>query len=595
MDSSTGEPLSCLHFIKSTVLEAEFFNLCEITAVSKHKPSIDSISDDTLNQIKKYLENIESILKPYKTELFVNGYEITDEQIYRWQARAEIAFKQYEEIRSDPVDILAHHLTPGDSAAMIYHLHQIDLQVPNSNSINRIIKIARSYPRNPTVMLQVALAIYDENPGDAMKSLQSVIEQNPDSRIPTIAFCNILLAKIALNIEEFSIAKEAVEIAINIWQDEPDWHILAAQIYKRIYDNSSAINHLLVATKLSPNNISFHRELGKAYFENANDNPQLLRQAHKSFENALELDPKDIPSIILLANTQYSLNELDNAEINARNALMMAPNRADIYQLLSEIAIRKEDYQGAYDSANKAIELNPKDLQSNIILARSLSAIGRNNEALAKLNTMLSTAPDSRLLLLERINILGKINGPRVGIDELQKLVNSYPEDFNILYALSKLYIDIGETENAVTTAQKALKLSADRMPRNEQANLHLLIGKVLHQIGQLDQSIYHLSEAIQLAPDRLEPYLELGLARKERREYQQALQIFEQATFIAPDDPRVPYQAGLALKESKDYKSSETMLRRAVNLAPHDLNIRRQLAAVVALNLVHNPRTGRN
>jgi hypothetical protein len=48
-------------------------------------------------------------------------------------------------------------------------------------------------------------------------------------------------------------------------------------------------------------------------------------------------------------------------------------------------------------------------------------------------------------------------------------------------------------------------------------------------------------------------------------------------------------------LKESKDYKSSETMLRRAVNLAPNDLTIRRQLAAVVALNLVHNPRTGRN
>jgi len=97
------------------------------------------------------------------------------------------------------------------------------------------------------------------------------------------------------------------------------------------------------------------------------------------------------------------------------------------------------------------------------------------------------------------------------------------------------------------------------------------------------------------LSPDYLEPYLELGLARKEQREYKQALEIFEQATTIAPDDPRAPFQAGLALKESKDYKSSETMLRRAVSLAPHDLNIRRQLAAVVALNLVHNPRSGRN
>jgi hypothetical protein len=30
-------------------------------------------------------------------------------------------------------------------------------------------------------------------------------------------------------------------------------------------------------------------------------------------------------------------------------------------------------------------------------------------------------------------------------------------------------------------------------------------------------------------------------------------------------------------------------MLRQAAELAPEDLNIRRQLAAIIALNLVHN------
>ena len=164
-----------------------------------------------------------------------------------------------------------------------------------------------------------------------------------------------------------------------------------------------------------------------------------------------------------------------------------------------------------------------------------------------------------------------------------------------MLYALAKSHLEVGEPVNAVSVAEQALKVCTDKTSPNEQANLHLMIGQILRQSGQLDPSIEHLSDAIQLAPDRLEPYLELGLARKEGREYQQALQIFERATVIAPDDPRAPFQAGLALKESKDYKSSETMLRKAVSLAPNDLNIRRQLAAVVALNLVHNPRSGRN
>ena len=595
IDFSSNEPLAYLNLAKAAVLEAEFYNLCEVFSVSKHRPSTVSISNETFSQLQKYFENVKSILESYKTDQSIPGLELTDEQIYRWQARADIAFRQYDEIKNDPIDILAQQITPDDTAAVIYHLHQIDLAVPESNSINKIIKIARSHPRNPLVLLQVALAIYGDNPIDAMKSLQAVMEQHPYSKGPIIAFCNVLLAKITLNLEEFNIAQKAIEIAIGIWQDEPEWHILAAQIYKQFSDLNGAISHLLEATNLAPKNITYHLELGKYYLDNAEEDPHLIRQAEKSFEVVLELDPNNISALVFLSTAQCLLNDLANAESYARNALIIAPNRADVYQLLGEIAIKNNDYQGAYQYANQAILLSPKDPQTTIILARSLSALGRHNEALVKLNSMLPTAPDPKYLYLERVKILQNINGPKAGLDELQKLLISYPEDFNILTALAKLYVELGETDNAILTAQQALKVPQDKTPRNEQASLHFLVGRLFRQIGQLDQSIIHLNEAIKLAPDRLEPYLELGLARKERREYQQAIHLFEQATSIAPDDPRAPYLAGLALKESKDYRSSETMLRRAVNLAPHDLNIRRQLAAVVALNLVHNPRTGRN
>jgi hypothetical protein len=44
-------------------------------------------------------------------------------------------------------------------------------------------------------------------------------------------------------------------------------------------------------------------------------------------------------------------------------------------------------------------------------------------------------------------------------------------------------------------------------------------------------------------------------------------------------------------LREQKDYMGAEEMMRRASELAPGDVNIRRQLGAIVALNLVHNPK----
>jgi tetratricopeptide (TPR) repeat protein len=595
IELTTGEPLPHLYLARALILKAEFNNLCEILEVTKHKPSADTLSSENFDQCIEYLDQAKSTLETYQNEQIGIEQGLAYDQIYRWRARANIAFEQLDELNPDPSEILAHQLAYDDSASLISHLHRLDLLDPDSDSLTKIIKIARSHPRNPAVILHVALALNDNNPANAIKSLQSVLQQNPFSKSPTIAFCNILLAKIALNLGELDVAQQAVEAANEFWQDEPCWHSLAARIYTQSSDINDATSHLLEASRLAPKNITYHMELGKLYFENANEDPRMLNQALKSFESALTLDQNDVSALINLATTQCLLNDLEKAEINARNALVLAPNRADIYQLLSDIAIRNNDFQGAYEYANKAILTNPKDIQSTVMLVKSLYALGRHNEALVKLNAVIPSVQDPKWLHLERVNILRKMDGPRAALHELIVLTNNYPGEFNILNALSKSYLEVGEPENAVSVAQNALKVCTDKTSNNEQASLHLMIGQVLRQSGQLDQSIQHLSEAIQLAPNRLEPYLELGLARKERREYQQALQIFEHATIIAPDDPRAPYQAGLALKESKDYKSSETMLRRAVSLAPNDLTIRRQLAAVVALNLVHNPRAGRN
>ena len=489
-ESSPSEPLSSLNIAKAIVLRAEYHNICEKMDACAHKPNGNSISEETFIQFSRHIENSKLALVPYKSDAILTDYELTEDQIYRWQARAQIAFNDFEDITTDPVDILNHQHTPGDSAALISHLHHLDLQDPDSDSITRIIKIARTNTRNPIILLQVALSIQDNNPIDAMKSLQSVLEQNPYSKTPPIAFCNVLLAKIALSHEELEVAQVAIENAINIWPDEPEWHALAAQIFNRITNTHEAINHLIEATHLSPKTFSYHMELGKIYFENSNEDPHLLKLALISFENAIGLDPNDVSTLILLANTQHLLNDLENAQISAQKALMLAPNRADIYQLLSEISIYNNDYQGAYEYANKAIQLNPKDLRSNIMLARSLASLGRYDEALVKINTILPMVQEAKYLHLERVNILRKMNGPKAGLTELRKLLNSYPEDFNILDALAKSYIEVGEAENAVNVAQQALKVCTENSSRNDQANLHLLIGQVLRKSGQLDQSI---------------------------------------------------------------------------------------------------------
>ena len=595
IEAAAGVPLPQLFLARAIILKAEFHHLCEFFEALAHKPVMNLPASESFKLCHDYLAQSESLLAMYQDEPIAADHSLTNEQIYRWRARANIIFEQSEAAGPNDPEILAHQLTGDDTAALILHLHHLSALDPGSDALNRIIKLARTNPRNPTLILQVALALQESNPADAQRALQSVLQQNPFSKTPTIAFCQILSARIGYKLEDYTTAQGAVETALEIWPDEPHWHALAAQVYHQTSDVSAAAEHLSAATQLDPGNITYPLDLGRLYLDSAHEDVRVLHQALKCFENALALDQNEVSTLINLATTQCLLHDLVNANDNARKALVQAPHRVDIYQLLSEIAVQNDDYQGAYEYANKAILINPRDIQSTVVLVKSLSALGRHDEALAKLNAAIPAVQAAIPLYLERVNIVHKKDGPRAALSELIGLTHAYPDDFTILTALSRCYVEVGEAESAVLAAEQALKTCSEQNSRNEQANLHLMIGQILRQSGQLDQSIQHLSEAIQLAPDRLEPYLELGLARKERREYQQALQIFERATVIAPDDPRALFQAGLALKESKDYKSSETMLRRAVSLAPNDLNIRRQLAAVVALNLVHNPRVGRS
>jgi tetratricopeptide (TPR) repeat protein len=189
-------------------------------------------------------------------------------------------------------------------------------------------------------------------------------------------------------------------------------------------------------------------------------------------------------------------------------------------------------------------------------------------------------------LLLYKAKLM---SGSGTNLVELQELSVQYPDEPKVLAPLSQALADAGQNEESIQAAQQALRRGNGNLSLDEQARLHLLLGTQLRQTGQLDQSIHHLSEAIRVAPDQVETHLELGITQEERRQHGSALETYQQAIKNFPSDPRPFYQAGLLLKSGRDYPAAESMLRRAAEMAPDDIKIHRQLAGLVALNLVHN------
>jgi tetratricopeptide (TPR) repeat protein len=636
------EPLPHLFLAATLVTRAEAQRFCEDVELVNHTPGKAALSEYARQAFEKAIEA--AACPPV---------DPGNPLITRWRSRGQAAFTPTLATAQALATLPIFPLNPEDVAAHIANLRSLNEAIqlggvttpeaslpPIAVSPATIAaQAARSYPQHPLVLAQLALtlAARGEYIKDALTAAQAAVKAQvdrgmscpPAAWLPSVqdAFpaivVNAMLANIAFQAGEIELANQAVQTALAGWFDEPRWQALAANIQNARGDINLMITHLEQAATLDPDNLAYFLALGEAYqvkaqTQVAETEEAPLVKAIRAFEKATELAPERPEPWMALAGAHRQAKDLAHAASCAEQAIRLAPEQAQPLIMRAEIALQSGDPQQARDRAQAAILLEdqagpnrPAKFYDSVVstgeasnpvllLARALLSLDRPDEALEVLEKTLPTAQEPLPLLLERVQLLRRARGAQAAIDALHDLSKNYPDEPLVLAPLAKIMADASQIDNAIKLAQRSLQAAAAQaavrggylnLDTKEQVEMHILLGRMLRQTGQLDQALHHLNEAIHLDPNLLEPYLELGRTHQERRQLTQALQIYDQATNIAPKDPRPYFQAGLALKESKDYMGAENMLRRAAALAPNDLSIHRQLGAVVALNLVHNRR----
>jgi tetratricopeptide (TPR) repeat protein len=482
---------------------------------------------------------------------------------------------------------------------------------------------ARANPRHPLVLAQLALALAEEKPRQALSAAQAAVRacenkepsssegesaqtahiKSPSETLDAPLY-SALLARLVWSPgsspEALTRALEALHNALESWPDEPRWHAMAARLCLARggpIDMANAVSHLEQATSLEPKFGPHFLALGRIYYAEGS-----LERAVQVFEQASQLAPEDPEIWLYLARALRGTGNLEQAASCAERAVTYSPQQSEPLLLRGEIALETKNPRGAQSRAQAALRIQPDDPTGLFLLARALEALDQPGEALATLEKALPLADHPVEMLLVRARLLHRLQGQAAGLQALANLSERYPEDPQVLSLMAEAQEESGQYEEAIKTAQRALQNMPTynvigsqpkgiTAPVTHPTGLHRILGRLLRRTGQLDQAIHHLSEAILLDPGQVESYLELGGTQLERRQNAQALQTFKKAITVAPQDPRPYYQAGLVLKESKDYLTAENMLRRAVSLDPNDLTTQRLLAAVVALNLVHNRR----
>jgi tetratricopeptide (TPR) repeat protein len=606
------EPLSHLQFAKALVQRAEAQRLCQSLDVVKHAPGESAVSleayqayENGLIEASRLLETwssaehadeqpderVETQEQEAKPDEIVSLSKRLSSLIHprlaRWYARGLTAFYPTQQSVEAIQTMQDAPRTPDIVAALVETMGYLGEQ-------DAAKKAAQSYPQHPWVLLKLALAMADHNPRQSLGIAHTAVEylsQRSYERPHETPMRYYMLARLAHQAGDHATALESIQQALLEWPDEPRWHAMAAHIHLAAYDSDHsrkiAIQHLEEALRLEPSYNQHYIDLGKLYLE-----CEQLPQAIQALEEATEIPPELDEPWLLLAQAYLIAGNLAEATASADQAVERSGKSREAVLLRAEIALENNDPQGAQSRAQTVLERFPDNPRALGLMAKALEALQQLEQAVAYLEKAIPLVDKPLPLLLERARLLRDLQGQEAALETLQEIASHHPHQPEVRAALAEALMEAGQNEDAVKLARETLHSIPQELQGDICARMHLLLGRHFRQIGQLDQAVHHLNKSVQSQPDQVEAYLELGKTHQDRRQFAEALKIYQQAIGVAQDDARPYYQAGLVLKESKDYMGAETMLRQAADIAPNDVAVHRMLGAVVALNLVHNRRS---
>jgi len=223
-------------------------------------------------------------------------------------------------------------------------------------------------------------------------------------------------------------------------------------------------------------------------------------------------------------------------------------DEARVQALLDEAnkQIEASSFAAAWTCADRAADLSPQSVEAHHLRGTALAALGRDLEAQTAYSLALAIDPD----------------------------------DPETLRAVADFYIN-GKGERGrdalrlgLELAQRGSRRALARRRRNPPlaADLAVLEGQALNDLGRSDEALERIDAALHIAPGRGDALHEKGVALFNLSRFAEAKTVLVKTLAIQPDDAYTHQMLGLVLEELGDGKQAEAELHRALELAPAEL-----------------------
>ena len=254
--------------------------------------------------------------------------------------------------------------------------------------------------------------------------------------------------------------------------------------------------------------------------------------AMDSYKAAINVAPQAVSNYIKLAQLQIYSGQLQEARVNAENAILLDNKNADAYALLGWAKGFQGQYLEGEQDARKAIELAPNGALGHAVYAYLLGL--RVEAGLNELDTMDLAIEESRTAqaldpnLLEahwaRGYILEITSNYAEAAAELEAAIQINPNISAIHIALGRNYMTLQELDKAIFEFTKAYSLN----PTSPEPNLY--ISRVYGMLGEWEKGIQYGELALKDGPTDPSLYANLGTLYYRRSLYNQAISYLQVA-----------------------------------------------------------------
>jgi serine/threonine protein kinase/tetratricopeptide (TPR) repeat protein len=259
-----------------------------------------------------------------------------------------------------------------------------------------------------------------------------------------------------------------------------------------------------------------------------------LEKALEYFQKAVDKDPSFALANAGLAEAYLSLGDdliwapndaFPKAKAAVLNALQANPNLAEGHRLLAMIRANYEwDFPGAEKEYQEAIRIDSNSVTAHQWYAVLLSALGRHEEAIAKIKFAQALDPLSPAMQAEVGARLYFARQYDLALEELKKPLAPDSLYFGVYYYLGLVYIQMGQYKDAIQSFQRAAALGGDPI------DLSLHIAYIYARLNQRAEAGALLAAAIKTSSQKYVPQVSIATVYAAIGERDQAFACLDKA-----------------------------------------------------------------